>query len=302
MFCGFTSCSSFQHLSCFSHSLCCFSSGGCSFVIALRYYRHSNCRRRNYKSIILCQRKTQGQIVFVGAGPGGKEWLTWAAVKELRKAQVVLYDHLVDKETLKICNKQCEQVEVGKAIHSSHDNRVLQKDIHDLLEYYYRRGKYIVRLKGGDPGIFGRLADEIEYIKNFGGRYRLIPGISSALAAPLLAGIPLTHKDWSKSLTITTGHDLSQLDFKLLAKLDTLVFVMGTRTLSEIAQRLLENGKSSDTLVAVIYNAGMCHQHEDFGTLKDWALGNLKAQFQPGTVVIGRIVKYAFAKQGDVSQ
>ncbi|GJD11431.1 Uroporphyrinogen-III C-methyltransferase [Galdieria sulphuraria] len=176
----------------------------------------------------------------------------------------------------------CEQFEVGKAIHCSEDTRVLQKDIHNLLEHYYRRGKYIIRLKGGDPGIFGRLAEEIDHIKSFGGKYRLVPGISSVFAAPLLAGIPLTHKNWSKSLTITTGHDLSQLDFKLLAKSETLVFVMATRNLSEIAQRLIENGKSSDTPAAVIYNA------------------ELKVQFQPGTVVVGKIVEYAFAVPMDV--
>lgn len=165
------------------------------------------------------------------------------------------------------------------------------------MQYYYDQGKYIVRLKGGDPGVFGRLAEEIDYIKNFGGSFRLVPGISSVLAAPLLAGIPLTHKVWSKSVTLATGHDLSQLDFEWLAKSETLVFVMATRSLSEIAQRLVENGKSPDTLVAVIYNAGMSNQHESFGTLKEWALGSLKVYFEPGTVIIGRVVQYAFEKE-----
>ncbi|EME26002.1 uroporphyrin-III C-methyltransferase, partial [Galdieria sulphuraria] len=282
--------SSPRYICCVLQPVCCFTSNEYSSVLRSQCHQRNNCCKRSFKIIILCQRKTPGEIVFVGAGPGEKKWLTWAAVKELRKAQVVLYDHLVDKEILKLCNKDCEQFEVGKAIHCSEDTRVLQKDIHNLLEHYYRRGKYIIRLKGGDPGIFGRLAEEIDHIKSFGGKYRLVPGISSVFAAPLLAGIPLTHKNWSKSLTITTGHDLSQLDFKLLAKSETLVFVMATRNLSEIAQRLIENGKSSDTPAAVIYNAGMFNQQEVFGTLKEWASRELKVQFQPGTVVVGKIV------------
>lgn len=162
-----------------SMPLCCFISSGFQFS---RRPPQSNWWNKSHKALVVaCQRRASSEIVFVGAGPGGKEWLTWAAIKELRKAQVVLYDYLVNKEILKLCNKQCEKISVGKAIHGSHEKIVLQKvltsryvtyvfndnlkDIHDLLEYYYRKGKYIIRLKGGDPGIFGRLAEEIDCVK-----------------------------------------------------------------------------------------------------------------------------------------
>ena len=199
----------------------------------------------------------QGNVQIVGAGPGDPDLLTLKAAKTLSNADVVIYDRLVNPEILRFCPENCELINAGK---SSGHHTMSQDDINESLIHFARRGFQVVRLKGGDPFVFGRGGEEAQALAEAGVHFEIIPGISSALAVPTYAGIPVTHRNLASSFTVVTAHEdpgkpKTQVDYAHLAKdRGTLVFLMGARSIGRISAALIENGMSKDTPTAIIEN------------------------------------------------
>jgi uroporphyrinogen III methyltransferase/synthase len=236
-----------------------------------------------------------GKVYVVGAGPGAPGLITQKAHECLVKADVVIYDHLVDKQVLNSVPDGAEIIYAGKTP-SKHTKE--QVEINRLLVQKANEGKTVVRLKGGDPFIFGRGGEEAAALADNGIPFEIVPGISSAIAVPAYAGIPLTHRGMSSSYAVITGHEdpgkeKSSINWeKLATATDTLVFLMGMKNLSEIVSKLIEHGRGADTPVAVINNGTQPEQKTVVGTLKDIAA---KVQEQsldpPSVIVVGEVVK-----------
>ncbi len=197
-----------------------------------------------------------GRVILVGAGPGDPGLLTIKGRAYLEKADVVIYDRLGTKDILRYCNPQAELIYVGKG---PGNHTLSQLEINDLLTEKAQGGKLVVRLKGGDPFVFGRGGEEAEYLAKVGIPFEIVPGVTSAVAVPAYAGIPVTHRDYSSSIAIITGHErensrpLSSKWRALSSTADTLVFVMCMTSLREIISNLIAGGRSPDTPAAVIY-------------------------------------------------
>ena len=195
-----------------------------------------------------------GMVYLVGAGPGDPGLITLKAIECIKKANVIIYDRLVNRKFLDYAGDDCRFVYMGKAPGESSS----QADINRIMVREAQEGKTVVRLKAGDPFIFGRGAEEVEFLVDSGVEFEVVPGISSALAAPTYAGIPLTDRRFSSSLTIVTGREdnlkkKSHLDWTLLARQQgTLVILMGLGNLSLIVRQLVEAGKDEDTPCAII--------------------------------------------------
>jgi uroporphyrinogen III methyltransferase/synthase len=232
--------------------------------------------------------KHQGKVYFLGAGLGKIDYLTLKGKALLNQAEVLIYDALVDCELFQFIQSHCLTIDVGKRGGLPSTS---QREINQLLIKYCREGKKVVRLKSGDPLIFGRINEEIEALIQADCYFELIPGISSALAAPLLAGIPLTDKDLSRCFVILTGHKPEILDWKSLAKIDTLVILMGGSNLSEIMQKLQNYGRSPHSPVAIIHQGGRFDQQVWQGTLTDIVDQVSSISLSPCVIVIGEIVK-----------
>jgi uroporphyrin-III C-methyltransferase len=233
------------------------------------------------------------KLTLVGAGPGDPDLITLKGLKALAKADVVLYDALVSEELLHNCKSNCEFIFVGKR--GGHPS-VLQDSINFLIvEKAFEKG-HVVRLKGGDPFVFGRGIEEIEYAQNHGIETDFIPGISSAVAAPGLAGIPVTARGVSDSFWVITGtksdHSLSE-DLKVaMNSTATIVLLMAMNKAAKIAELYVENGLG-ETKIAVIQNGGTLNQKTGSGEIRNLVdiiekneLGN------PAVIVIGEVVKY----------
>ena len=196
-----------------------------------------------------------GTVTLVGAGPGGSDLITVRGALALAVADVVVYDRLADPELLDLAPPNALLVPVGK----SKGGGTSQSDINAVIEAHARSGANVVRLKGGDPFVFGRGTEEIDALAADGIRCDVIPGISSALAAPALAGIPLTERGVAASFTVLTGHriDDADHDWSALARsASTLVVLMGASTSRSVAHRLIEGGRTTDEPVAVVHAAG----------------------------------------------
>jgi uroporphyrinogen III methyltransferase / synthase len=229
-----------------------------------------------------------GKVYLVGAGVGNEDYLTVRGKQLLSIAQVLIYDDLVDESLLKLVPLSCIQVRVGKR---GGQASVPQHQINQLLVHHCLQGKQIVRLKSGDPFIFGRANEEITALHKANCDFELIPGISSALAAPLLAGIPLTDKNLSRSYVVLSGHQPEELDWSALARIDTLVILMGGRSLPPIIQYLLVNGRSPDEQIAIIRHCGRPQQQFFWGTLTDIVDKTAKISLSPAVIVIGKVVQ-----------
>ncbi|MBC7883391.1 MAG: uroporphyrinogen-III C-methyltransferase [Anaerolineae bacterium] len=228
------------------------------------------------------------QVFLVGAGPGGRDYLTLRAVDVLAKAEVVLYDDLVDPQLLALAPQNALRLDVGKrAGQPSLD----QTEISALLLFHARAGSRVVRLKSGDSFIFGRAVEELEALSLAGFDFEVVPGISTALAAPLLAGIPLTDKAWSQHFCVLSAHQAESLPWRALAQIDTLVILMGTRNLSTIAKHLMDCGRPPAMPVAVIYWAGRPEQRTIVGTLETIAQ-QVVQETGPAVIVIGPVVRH----------
>ena len=233
---------------------------------------------------------TRGCVYLVGAGLGQVEFLTNRALRVLQQADVVLVDDLANSPILTELPKRCEVIHVGKR---GGQPSVPQSEINQLAIDRCQRGQTVVRLKSGDPGVFGRLVQEIRALNAAGCPYEIVPGLSSAMAGPLLAGIPLTDKTLSHSFAIATAHDLDLLNWSALAQLDTSILLMGTRVLPQICQRLLEAGKPPTTPIALIRHAGRPSQRVWTGQLATFAatMTSLAGTLSPAAIVVGEVVK-----------
>ena len=229
-----------------------------------------------------------GKVYLVGAGIGSIAYLTLRGQQLLSNAQVLIYDSLVDPQLLDLAPKNCLKLNVGKrGGFPSTDQNI----INQLLVTYCLQGKQIVRLKGGDPLIFGRVNPEIKVLTQANCDYELVPGVSSALAVPLLAGIPLTDKQLSCCFTVLTGHQPDLLNWEALAKIDTLVILMGGKTLPQIVCQLRENGRLPSEPVAIIRHGGSPQQEVWISTLGGIVNRVSGISLSPAVVVIGEVVR-----------
>jgi uroporphyrin-III C-methyltransferase / precorrin-2 dehydrogenase / sirohydrochlorin ferrochelatase len=239
-----------------------------------------------------------GIVHLVGAGPGDPDLLTLKAHRLLQKADVVVYDRLVSHEVLAIARRDAERLYVGKrrAHHS-----VPQAEINDRLIALARAGKSVVRLKGGDPFVFGRGGEEIEAMIAAGVAVEVVPGITAALGCAASAGIPLTHRDHAQACVLVTGHTKDgelALDWAMLARpRQTVVIYMGSETLSTIARQLLQHGLAASTPVALIENGTTDREQRVVGTLATIERQALHAQLDgPTLFVIGEVVGLALSR------
>jgi uroporphyrin-III C-methyltransferase / precorrin-2 dehydrogenase / sirohydrochlorin ferrochelatase len=235
-----------------------------------------------------------GFVSLVGAGPGDPDLLTQRAVRKLEEADVVLYDALVSHAVLRLA-AHAQLVSVGKR-HGRHS--VSQETIHRCLIRTARRGKRVVRLKAGDPFVFGRGGEEALALAAAGIPFEVVPGVSSAVAAPALAGIPVTHRHVASSFVVVSGHAeaaWAPVVDALPPRTATLVVLMGVHTRGQVACRLLARGWPAQTPVALLFSASTPEAERWIGTLGELANGTpaLETPEGPGTIVIGEVVKLA---------
>ncbi len=238
-----------------------------------------------------------GKVWLVGAGPGDPGLITVAGVDCLARAEVVVYDRLVSPRLLDLAPPEAERIFVGKHSTEKGGSGFSQQQIDDLLVARAREGKRVVRLKGGDPFVFGRGGEEAEALAAAGIAFAVVPGVTSAVAVPAYAGIPITHRRVSSSFTVITGHEdpdkpESSIDWPRLAKgADTLVILMGGANLGEIMQRLAGCGRALDEPVAVVRWGTTPDQRTIAGTIADIATRVAEAGLMPPLVtVVGHVV------------
>ncbi|NJK57389.1 MAG: uroporphyrinogen-III C-methyltransferase [Pleurocapsa sp. SU_5_0] len=239
-----------------------------------------------------------GKVYLVGAGVGNEDYLTVRGKQLLSIAQVLIYDALVDESLLQLAPLSCIQICVGKRGGQASTS---QTQINRLLVSYCLQNKQIVRLKSGDPFIFGRANEEIAALQQANCDFELVPGISSALAAPLLTGIPLTDKNLSRGFVVLSGHQPEHLDWSALARIDTLVILMGGRSLPQIIQYLLANGRSPDEPIAIIRHCGRPQQRFFWGTLTDIVDKTAEISLSPAVIVIGKVVQLSNQNSPQIS-
>jgi uroporphyrin-III C-methyltransferase len=233
-----------------------------------------------------------GIVYIVGAGPGAADLITVRGLRCLQRADVVVYDRLINAELLEEA-PHAEQIYVGKTPgHHAHS----QESINDILVREARRGRTVVRLKGGDPFVFGRGGEECLALADAGVPFEVVPGITSAVAVPAHAGIPVTHRGIASSFTVLTGHtagdDTCAVDWEALPRRGTLIILMGLRNLPRIAHQLVGRGWASDTPVAVIASGTTAEQRVITGTLADIA-PRVQGVPSPATIVVGDVVRLA---------
>ncbi|WP_182074317.1 MULTISPECIES: siroheme synthase CysG [unclassified Serratia (in: enterobacteria)] len=233
----------------------------------------------------------QGEIALVGAGPGDVGLLTLRGLQVMQQADVVLYDHLVSGEILDLVRRDAERICVGKRAGA---HSVIQEETNRLLVELAQQGKRVVRLKGGDPFIFGRGGEELQVAAAAGIPFQVVPGVTAAAGATAYAGIPLTHRDHAQSVTFITGHcrpDGDGLDWADLARArQTLAIYMGTMKAADISQRLIAHGRDAATPVAVISRGTHADQQVQIGTLEQLEYLAQRAPL-PALLVIGEVVE-----------
>jgi uroporphyrin-III C-methyltransferase len=235
--------------------------------------------------------KRSGRVYLVGAGPGDPLLITKKAEQVIKQADVILYDRLVDRQISSIFPKSAELVDVGK---ESDYHKVPQSKINELMIDRARRGKVVVRLKGGDPYVFGRGGEEAQELSAHGVHVDVIPGVSSAVAVPAAAGIPVTHRQYASSLTIITGHEAGEntTQWDVLAKLNgTLVILMGVSNFKRNIEALTKFGKPPETPAAIIENGTTPQQKVIRGTLATIVEKAEKEGIKaPAVIVVGDVV------------
>ena len=236
-----------------------------------------------------------GKAYLVGSGPGGLGLLTMRAREVIDAADVVLYDQLPGEEIIATLPEHAERIDCGKY---GGNHMLEQHEIEALMVAKVREGKTVVRLKGGDPFLFGRGGEEIEVLREHGIPVEVVPGVTSAIAVPELVGIPVTHRRYASEVTFITGHEdptkpESALDWEVLARLKgTLVILMGVKNLPAITAALAAHGKDPATPVAVIERGLRPDQRVTVGTIADIA-GKARAAGvrPPAVIVIGGVVE-----------
>ncbi len=234
--------------------------------------------------------RTNGKVYLVGAGPGDPELITLRGLRCLREADVVLYDRLVHPEMLKQARPGARLVYVGKKKGRSESQEWIQR----LAIAEASRGRTVVRLKGGDPFVFGRGGEEAEALARAGIDFEVVPGITSAIAVPGLAGIPVLHRNYSSALAIVSGHNCSREHVEKwaswLAESGTLVVLMGVENLSRIAAGLTDAGVSPSTPIALTSQGSTSREKTVVGTLADIEEAG-RGIAAPAVIVIGQVVK-----------
>lgn len=233
-----------------------------------------------------------GKVFLVGAGPGDPDLITVKGVKAIEQADVILYDRLVNQSLLDYASSEAKLVYCGK--HPNHHS-LPQEEINDLLVDLAQNGNTVTRLKGGDPFIFGRGGEEAEQLAAADIQYEIVPGITSGVAAPAYAGIPVTHRDYSSSVAFVTGVIKDSVDAddywrSLVHGPDTLCIYMGVKKLPDICSLLLKHGKNEDTPVALVHYGTTDNQQTVTGTLTD-IVNRAEGIKNPAMIIVGEVVK-----------
>jgi uroporphyrinogen III methyltransferase/synthase len=235
----------------------------------------------------------QGRVYIIGAGPGDPGLITLRGAACIREADVIIYDHLVSPEILRHAGEKARLIYAGK---QGGDHTLSQDEINGRLVEEAGRGNVVARLKGGDPFIFGRGGEEAEVLRDAGIPFEIIPGVTSAVAVPAYAGIPLTHRGHTSTVAFVTGHEdpakgKSDIDWASLAGIGTIVFLMGVKNLPTIAENLIRGGKDATTPAALIRRGTTPDQETLTGTLADIAQKARERRFAaPAILVVGGVV------------
>ncbi len=244
---------------------------------------------------------SSGFVSFVGAGPGAADLITVRGRDVLSRADTVLYDSLVSADLLKICRPEAELIFAGKR---AGQHFTVQTEINGLLLHHAGLGRRVVRLKGGDPTLFGRLGEEIEVLRGAGIPYEIIPGVTAACAAAAAAGISLTQRSVASAAIFAPGHESADkesgahIDWLTLTQPNTtLCLYMGVRRLTGVAEQLISHGLPADTPVVVVSDASLSTQKIQTGTLNDAARLSTKAEGYPSLILIGQNVRLPGAGQ-----
>ncbi|MBU9711887.1 uroporphyrinogen-III C-methyltransferase [Evansella tamaricis] len=251
-----------------------------------------------------------GKVYLVGAGPGDPDLITLKGIKAIQKADVIVYDRLVNKELLEYAKPLTELIYCGKM---PDRHTIPQPEINAILVKHALKGKTVVRLKGGDPSIFGRVGEEAEHCAENGVSFEIVPGITSGIAATTYAGIPLTHRDFSSSCAFITAHKRTdggkkkdiQWD-KLATSVDTLVFYMGVGNMDLIQEQLLLHGRDPSTPVALVRWGTTSEQETLVGKLENITCEVKRNRFKsPAIIVVGEVVglreKIAWFKEKELA-
>jgi uroporphyrinogen III methyltransferase/synthase len=245
------------------------------------------------KRTLLKTLNKKGMVYLVGAGPGDPGLITVKGVECIRKADVVIYDYLVNRSLLNYTPPDAKKIYVGKR---GAQHTLEQDEINLLLIKKAKQGKVVVRLKGGDPYLFGRGGEEAEAVAGEGIAFEVVPGVTAGIAAPAYAGIPVTHRDFTSTLALITGHEArgkktDKIDWGKIASIGTLVFYMGIKNLASLIKNLLIHGRTEDTPVAII-RWGTTHKQETIaGTLGDIIKKvEEKRLLPPAIVIVGKVV------------
>ncbi len=233
------------------------------------------------------------KVYLIGAGPGDVELLTIKAKSLIERADVVVYDRLADNRILQFAPESAEKIYVGKA---PNQHTMKQEEISQLLVDLAKRFDNVVRLKGGDPFVFGRGGEEALLLKKNDIPFEIVPGVTSAISVPAYAGIPVTHRGLATSFAVVTGHEMADKSSirwdKLSTGADTLIFLMGVANLAEITQKLIDNGRAANTPAAVIQNGTKAQQRVLITTVKDAAADVRREQItSPAIFIVGEVVK-----------
>lgn len=231
------------------------------------------------------------RVYLTGAGPGDVDLLTIKALKVIQKADVIIYDRLANPEILKEAKENTELIFVGK---EKGNHRVPQEEINEIIYQCSLKYENVVRLKGGDPFVFGRGGEEALYLKQRGIKFEIIPGVTSAISVPAYAGIPVTNRGVTPSFRVVTGHrksseNIANINWASFIEDETIVFLMGLHNIELIVTKLLEVGKAKDYPCAIICNGTTKNQKVLTGTLET-IIEKSKDAVSPAIIIVGEVV------------